>query len=313
MGAALLLSACLATPAFAKANKTTICHPAGNSGNVLTLEVATASVPAHLAHGDWLQQTFYVDADGDGVGDTPVLACVQPTGTAVVGGDCNDNDATISPLATEICGNGIDDDCDGQADEGCLVDVEITMHADNAWWLWIDGVVYHGPNAASWQPSDTFQLQLPPGQHSVAVYVEDWGGRAWIAATVKAAGQVVRKTGDGQWKTTGSLKAAAVGSSYQRGLAWSAGPADGSTGLLTAAPYGWHLPSYNHSAWQTAVKCTYRTDQKMSVFAALTASVYDAFDTLYADGAEFVWTQANCYPGSGGGWNIGLFRTTFTL
>ena len=51
----------------------------------------------------------------------------------------------------------------------------------------------------------TLKLQLPPGQHSVAVYVEDWGGRAWIAATVKAAGQVVRKTGDGQWKTTGSL------------------------------------------------------------------------------------------------------------
>lgn len=51
----------------------------------------------------------------------------------------------------------------------------------------------------------------------------------------------------------------------------------------------------------------------MSVFAAITATAYDAFDALYADGAEFVWTQANCYPGAVGGWNIGLFPTTFSL
>ncbi|MEY3014881.1 MAG: hypothetical protein RIT45_3616 [Pseudomonadota bacterium] len=113
LGAAALLAGLLATPAFAAGNKTTLCHPAGNSGNVLTLEVANASVAAHLAHGDWLQQTFYVDADGDGVGDTAVLACVQPAGTAVIGGDCDDGNPAISPLQAEICGNGVDDNCSG--------------------------------------------------------------------------------------------------------------------------------------------------------------------------------------------------------
>lgn len=311
--AATLCASALASPAAASAHKTTICHPAGNSGNVLTLNVATSSVPAHLAHGDWLQQTFYVDADGDGVGDAAVLACVQPAGTAVVGGDCDDNDATVSPLAAEVCGNGVDDNCDGQADEGCLVDVDITIHADNAWWLWIDGVVYHGPNAANWQPSDTFQLQLAPGPHSVAVYVEDWGGRAWFAATIKAAGQVLSATGDGSWKTDGPHKGPIVGNSYLRGINWSAGPADGSTGLLVAAPYGWHQPSYSDAAWTPAVKCQIRPDQRMSIFAAITAAAFDAFDALYADGAEFVWTGSNCYPGTWGGWNIGLFRTTFVV
>ncbi len=33
--------------------------------------------------------------------------------------DCDDRNAAVSPLKTEVCGNGIDDDCDGSEDEGC--------------------------------------------------------------------------------------------------------------------------------------------------------------------------------------------------
>ena len=35
-------------------------------------------------------------------------------GFTVADGDCNDNDATIHPGAEEVCGDGIDQDCDGQ-------------------------------------------------------------------------------------------------------------------------------------------------------------------------------------------------------
>ena len=33
--------------------------------------------------------------------------------------DCNDNDAKVNPSASELCGNNIDDNCDGQIDENC--------------------------------------------------------------------------------------------------------------------------------------------------------------------------------------------------
>jgi len=34
-------------------------------------------------------------------------------------GDCDDANAEVNPGATELCGNQVDDDCDGDVDEGC--------------------------------------------------------------------------------------------------------------------------------------------------------------------------------------------------
>jgi len=69
--------------------------------------------------------TYYVDKDRDGYGDagSTVLACGPQAGLVTNKSDCNDNDASIHPGASEICGNGIDDDCDGQTDENCAQDL----------------------------------------------------------------------------------------------------------------------------------------------------------------------------------------------
>jgi hypothetical protein len=58
---------------------------------------------------------MFLDVDGDGYGGagTAFVACGSPNND-----DCNDADATINPNAAEILYNGIDDNCDGNLDEG---------------------------------------------------------------------------------------------------------------------------------------------------------------------------------------------------
>jgi hypothetical protein len=65
--------------------------------------------------------TYYADKDGDGYGDAAdsVVSCGLRAGLVTNKSDCNDNNASVNPGATEICGNGIDDNCNGQTDESC--------------------------------------------------------------------------------------------------------------------------------------------------------------------------------------------------
>jgi hypothetical protein len=54
------------------------------------------------------------DGDNDGF-------CPGTPGNGQPGGDCRDNDPTVHPMTVEICGNNIDDNCDGHIDEGCTI------------------------------------------------------------------------------------------------------------------------------------------------------------------------------------------------
>ena len=65
--------------------------------------------------------SWYRDTDGDGAGDASDLTqgCSAPSGFVESAGDCDDDDASVSPTADEVCGNGVDDDCDDVTDEDC--------------------------------------------------------------------------------------------------------------------------------------------------------------------------------------------------
>ncbi len=78
--------------------------------------------------------TYYRDADGDTYGDAgaAVQACgvSPPAGYVADGTDCDDTSAAVHPGATEVCGNHIDDNCDGQTDEGCYAPADFDRDGD---------------------------------------------------------------------------------------------------------------------------------------------------------------------------------------
>ncbi len=66
--------------------------------------------------------TYYGDSDDDSYGNASVTiqSCAQPADYVSSNTDCNDNNASIHPNATELC-NEIDDNCNDQEDEGLTV------------------------------------------------------------------------------------------------------------------------------------------------------------------------------------------------
>ena len=92
---------------------------------------------------DGVESTFYADADGDGHGDlaAPTLACEPPSGYTADATDCDDTNAQISPVATEIC-DTLDNNCDGDTDEDSAADAS-TWYSDS------DGDTYGDASAST--------------------------------------------------------------------------------------------------------------------------------------------------------------------
>ena len=113
------------------------------------------------------KKTFYEDADGDSYGNP--LITIQSyyhynPGYVAIGLDCNDNNPNIHPEASEIL-DDIDNNCDGQIDEGYLVG-KIAFHSfrDGNYEVYVmnaDGSAQ--TNLTNNPESDTYPVLSPDG------------------------------------------------------------------------------------------------------------------------------------------------------
>ena len=121
--------------------------------------------------------TWYEDRDADGYGNDAYTdeACLQPTGYAPDGGDCDDEDPAVGPASPELC-NGLDDDCDGLVDGD---DSDVDLSTGGSYYADSDGDGY-GDAATG-----TTACDVPPG------YVTDSTDCDDSAASVSPAGTEV--------------------------------------------------------------------------------------------------------------------------
>lgn len=134
---------------------------------------------------------YYPDYDGDGYGDAayPLVLCEPLAGYVMDSTDCDDADSLVNPSAVEICGNGIDDNCNGEIDEtgcfGCFnglyFNAEIvgdTNYCEGDTVRLTALVDTNGSFTYAWMPSsglscgtDCFTSILAPGTHQVSLVV----------------------------------------------------------------------------------------------------------------------------------------------
>ncbi len=137
-------------------------------------------------------QTWYRDEDGDGHGDpdTERIACEGLVVESTVAGDCDDEDATVSPAASEVCGDGVDNNCDGAA-TGCGLAGEVSVADASLAWYGSDSYNDLGHDFGAGDIDGDGASELVVGDPS-----RSGGGEAWLfwgpltgAADVQAEGQ----------------------------------------------------------------------------------------------------------------------------
>ena len=102
--------------------KVDVCIKIGSKSKPYQL-VALPQIAATLIvkfGGGVLASNSYVDGDADGYGKAGSAPARCPTpGYVANATDCNDASWGVNPASAETCGDGVDQNCNGQVDEGC--------------------------------------------------------------------------------------------------------------------------------------------------------------------------------------------------
>jgi len=125
-----------------------------------------------------------------------------------------DNESCVSfeiDLPSEVCGNCLDDDLDGEVDEDCEYSVDVMFSADDRVTMYVDGTAI--TTTTGYSTADSFTEVVVGGDtpHYIAAYVEDLGGTiAAYKAEIQVDGIQIATTGDGSF----------VGSKTSPGTGW---------------------------------------------------------------------------------------------
>ncbi|MEW5742134.1 MAG: putative metal-binding motif-containing protein [Myxococcota bacterium] len=139
---------------------------------------------------------FDVDLDGFGRPDSGDFLCGAYR--APVDGDCNDRDRLTHPDAGEVC-NALDDDCDGEADEGACPDGGVTwaqvLSSGPAWettWSWEKGAVWIAGEGEVRvrRGSGNFQAVSDGCPNNITTSWASPSGRAWFSGGNNGIGRV---------------------------------------------------------------------------------------------------------------------------
>ena len=189
--------------------------------------------------------TWYRDVDGDGHGDgalAGLVACSDPSTSYAAyvdsADDCDDSDASAAPGLDEVCGDGVDNDCDG-SDEGCGREGEIGTDAARARLIGGAGARAGGALAAVDTDGDGLDDAIVGAPGASAVYLF----MAPLAGTVSAgAAEASLLDGDGDGGLGGAVAGADLdGDGYgdlisglpgASAVAWLAGPVRGALPAL---------------------------------------------------------------------------------
>lgn len=131
-----LLYTLVLSSSTASAGNVSICHYSAEDAAFHVIAVSAKAVAKHFQnHGDSYPAAYWIDADGDGYGDAGGATDVCPnSGFVANADDCNDQDGASNPGASESCGDGIDNNCDGLTDDNCSAcDTNVTQGTGCYW------------------------------------------------------------------------------------------------------------------------------------------------------------------------------------
>ena len=179
------------------------------------------------------QGTWFVDGDGDGFGaaDSPRSACEQPAGTVEDATDCDDGAADVNPDGIEVC-NGVDDDCNGEIDDGAT--------DPSRWYADTDGDGHGDPDVS------VESCDAPSGYVSLDDDCDDGDGSTWESCDDPTSGtgtcSGVLSTYDSGTATSPELHIVGVYEPNRRGTSIT-------VNVDRAAPVKLVLSSYEPTTW----------------------------------------------------------------